>query len=205
MSQAMTYNSLVEDIKNYCERSDDPFISQIPRFIMLAEVRISSEKKPFGLIRTVTGSLNGNVLDKPERWRRTKQFSISVNGRRIPLKQRGYEYCRSYWPDTSVTDIVKYYSDYDFEHFFLVPTPAAQYSFELQYYERPKPLDENNQTNWLTQYAPQALLYATLLEAMPFLKTQERIAEFQGLYDRAIGAIANEDQERLTDNSSTRG
>lgn len=202
MPAAMTYDSLVEDIKNYCERRDAPFITQIPRFIMMAENRIASESKPFGFIRTVSGSLTDSVMVKPSRWRKTKNFSITVSGERTFLYERKYEYLRSYWPDPSVTGQPVYYADYDYEHFLLAPSPSQAFTFELQYYERPVPLDSTQQTNWTTQYAPQLLLYAALMEAMPFLKTSERIPEFQALYDRALAAIKEEDSVRLVDSSA---
>jgi hypothetical protein len=205
MAEVMTYDSLTTDIQTYCERSDDPFVSQIPRFIMMAENRIASEKKSFGLLRTVTGVMNGNVMQKPVRWRKTKNITLITSTGRVTLKLRGYEYCRAYWPDPSKIDVPVYFADYDYEHFFVVPTPAQAYQFELQYYERPEPLDKSNQTNWLTQYAPQLLLYASLIEAMPFLKTSERMQEFQGLYMAALNNIVSEDQERFINASSVRG
>lgn len=201
---AMTYTSLFDDIQTYCERSDAAFVAQIPRFILMAENQIASENKPLGFVRTVTGSLSGNVLAKPARWRKTKNFSLLVGAELTHLYCRGYEYLRAYWPDPAKVDVPYYYSDYDYEHFFIAPTPDLQYSFELQYYELPEPLSANNQTNWTTQYSPQLLLYASLKEAMPFLKTSERIPEFQGLYDRALQAITKEDQERIIDASATR-
>lgn len=205
MHSAMTYTSLVEDIQKYCERDDSPFVDQIPQFIFLAENRLASENKPLGYIKTVSGDLNGEVMVKPVRWRKTKSFSLLVNGSRQYLNNRGYEYCRAYWPDSTKVDIPVYYADYDYEHFFICPKPDLQYNFELQYYELPQPLTETNQTNWNTQYAPQLLLYASLMEAMPFLKTPERIPEFQALYDRAISTITREDQIRMVDAAAVRG
>jgi len=205
MTQAMTYDSLVQDLTDYCERSDTPFLNQIPRFIMMAENRIASESKPLGFQRTVTGTLNSNTLAKPIRWRKTKSLSLIVGAEKKYLYNRSYEYLRSYWPDPSLTDVPYFYADYDYEHYFIAPTPDLNYEFELQYYERPEPLSEVNQTNWTTQYAPQLLLYGAMMEAMPFLKTSERIPEFQALYDRALGAISNEDSSRLVDSAAVRG
>lgn len=199
---SMTYDSLVNDIQTYCERSDSPFLDQIPSFIDLAENRIAIEDKPLGFLRTVSGSLNGAVLNKPVRWRRTRSFSILSGSERKYLFLRSYEYCRTFWPDGSVTAEPKYYCDYDYEHFLIVGTPDQQYDFELQYYERPTPLSTTQQTSWTTQYAPQLLLYGALIEAMPFLKTSERIAEFQGLYDRALQALVKEDSQRIIDASA---
>lgn len=204
MPAVMTYDSLVQDLKDYCERSDSPFANKIPNFIFMAENRIASENKPLGFVRTVQGTLAGNTLVKPVRWRKTRSFSLIIGAERKFLYNRAYEFLRTYWPDPSKTSEPYYYADYDYEHFFIAPTPNLQYSFEIQYYELPEPLSESNQTNWTTQYAPQALLYATLMEAMPFLKTSERIAEFQGLYDRAIQAVVKEDQTRLIDSAAAR-
>jgi len=205
MPAAMTYDSLLQDLQDYCERDDNPFLAQLPRFVMMAENRIASESKPFGFMRTVSGNLSQNVLAKPVRWRKTKSFSLLVGADRKYLYERGYEYVRSYWPNSTLTGEPYYYCDYDYEHFFIAPTPDMNYMFELQYYERPEPLSASNQTNWLTQYAPQILLYACLMEAMPFLKTSERIQEFQGLYTQALSAIIKEDGERASDSTLTRG
>jgi len=199
---ATTYASLKADIQNYAERNDDPFVSQIPEFIALAENRLATEIKALGFLRAVTGSLSSNTLSKPSRWRKTKSFSITASGQRHYLFERSYEYCRIFSPTSATTGVPRYYADYDYEHFFIAPTPDAAYPFELMYYERPEPLSDENQTNWTTQYAPQLLLYAALLEAQPFLKTSERIAEFQALYDRAAQAINSEDQSRAIDASS---
>jgi hypothetical protein len=67
------------------------------------------------------------------------------------------------------------------------------------YYERNQPLDSANQSNWFTQYAPQALLYGSLLQAMPFLKNDERIPVWQSMYDKSIALLKQEDLTRVGD------
>jgi hypothetical protein len=198
----MTYDSLKNDITLYAEREDGPFLAQIPSFIALAENRLASEIKPLGFLRVVTGTMNGNTLAKPTRWRRSRSFAVTVGSQRVFLLERSYEYCRTFAPGSASSGVPRYYADYDYEHFFFAPTPALNYDFELLYYERPEPLSDDVQTNWTTRYAPQLLLYATLLEAQPFLKTSERIAEFQGLFDRAKQAILLEEVARSIDSSS---
>ena len=83
----------------------------------------------------------------------------------------------------------------------LAPTPDQAYTFEVLYYERIAPLSSTNQTNWLTQYAPNAMLYGTLLQAMPFLKNDAR-AIFQQKYTEAITALKTEDVARVGDRSA---
>lgn len=197
--EAMTYDSLMSDIEAYAERSDSAFVTQVPRFIMLAENRIASEVRSLGLVRIVNGVLpiNNPTMAKPMRWRETKTFSyINSLGKVVYLKERRYDYCRSFWPSPAQVAAPRYYADYDFEHFFLAATPDAAYQFELAYHERPDPLSATVQTNWTTRYAPQLLLYASLLEAQPFLKNSERIAEFQSLFSMAKAAIQGEEAMR---------
>lgn len=191
-----TYTALVADIISYAERDDDPFLSQVPRFISLTENRLAAEFRGLGSEKYVTGTLNSNTLAKPARWRETASFSILSNGERIYLQNRSYDYCRAYNP-TNTTGVPRFYADYEYEHYFISPTPAQGYSFELAYYERPVPLGEANQTNYFTQYCPQLLLYGALLEAQPFLKRPERIAEFQALFDRALQGLSQESTRRI--------
>jgi hypothetical protein len=206
MPEAMTYDSLVSDIAIYAERSDSEFLAQVPRFIMLAENRLASEFKGLGHVRIVNFELTqgNNVYEKPARWRETMSFFMSTGSNKKSIKNRSVEYIQTYWPDPIIEDVPEFYSDYDYDHFYIGPTPDGTYPASLTYYERPQPLDTTNQTNWTTRYAPQALLYASLLEAQPFLKQSERIAEFQGLYDRAIGIVSSEDSRRQSDSSARR-
>jgi len=80
----------------------------------------------------------------------------------------------------------------------VAPTPDQAYTFEVLYYERIQPLSSDNQTNWLTQNAPNAMLYGTLLQAMPFLKNDQRQI-FQEKYKEAMDALKAEDLLRLGD------
>ena len=204
---ALTYDSLLSDVQTYCERDDDPFVAQIPRFLLLAENRIASEVRGLGYLRFVGGTMvAGNpIMVKPARWRESSSFNYTdAAGARHYLFERGYDYCRAFWPVQSATAAPKYYANYDFEHFLLAGTPDSNYAFELAYFERPLPLSSTNQESWTTQYAPQLLLYATLLEAQPFLKLPERIAEFKSFYDTAKAAIAGEGSRRTNDQANVR-
>ena len=206
MPAAMTYDSLVNDLENYPERDDSPYIDQIPRFIMMAENRLAKEVRGLGVMQFVQSTLSTSnpILAKPERWRETVSFTITLPTMRMALQPRSIQYCRSFWPDSSEVGVPRYYADYDYEHFYLAGTPDDDYAFELTYYERPEPLSDTNQTNWYTQYAPDVLLYACLIEAQPFLKLDSRTAQFKGLYDNAIAMLGNESMRRMSDNTQTR-
>lgn len=200
-AQVMTYDSLVEDIQQYLERTDDATINQIPRFIMLAEQVIASQIKFLGNLTVNTSNMviATATIDKPARWHKTISMNVTVDGKRQPVFVRKYEYLREYAPDPSVQGTPKFYADYDYTHWLVAPTPDTAYDYEVLYYERVQPLDSTNQTNWFTIYAPQAMLYGSLLQAMPFLKNDERIAMWQQQYDLIINTLKAEDVQRIGD------
>lgn len=214
MATAMTFTTLKQDVQRYLERgsslASDPIVfEQIPRLINLAERRIARELKIQGFINVVTTSVSaGNsVIPKPERWRDTVSMFIGTganNDSRTPLYSRSYDYMRSYWPDATVQGQPVFYADYDYNHWLIAPTADATYPLEILYYQLPDLLDEDTQTNWLTENAPEVLLYGTLLEATPFLKNDERIPVWQNMYDRSAAMLNGEDLGKILDRTATR-
>ena len=214
MSTTVTFTTLKQDVRRYLERggsaTTDPVVfDQIPRLINLAERRAAAELKILGFQNYVTTTLTvgQSVYAKPDRWRDTISVNIGTGAtftNRTFLFPRSYEYLRSYWPNEATTDQPLFYSDYDYAHWLIIPPPAQAYPAEFAYYELPELLDETVQTNWLTEYAPQLLLYGTLLEAAPFLKNDERIPTWQQMYDRAAAITNGEDLGRILDRAAVR-
>lgn len=205
VSFALTYDSLVTTVAEYLERSDVATLQRIPTFITLCEFEIAQEIKTLGQQQVVQSTMEvGNpVLAKPARWRKTVSMNYvdPISGARTPILLRKYEYLRSYWPNPTSTSAPLYYGDYDYDHWLIAPTPDQNYAFEVLYYERIEPLSSDNQTNWLTRNAPNAVLYGTLLQAMPYLKNDQRQI-FQQKYAEAIQALKLEDVTRLADRQS---
>ena len=201
VAEVMTYDSLVDDISTYLERTDEATLDKIPTFIMLAEQILATEIKFLGNLTVAESNMvqSDPVIQKPARWRKTVSLNVTVNGEKFPVFLRKYEYLREYWPSATDTEVPKFYCDYDYDHWLVAPTPADDYAYEVLYYERVQPLDSSNQTNWFTQNAPQALLYGTLLQAMPFLKNDERIPMWQAQYTQVVQTLKIEDISRVGD------
>ena len=199
-SWVMTYDSLTSSIQQYLERKDKAVVDAIPTFITLAEFEIAEQVKTLGQLQLVTSAMtvDNPVLQKPARWRKTVSMNVTVNGEKRPVFLRKYEYLKNYWPDSTQTDVPEFYADTDWDHWYLAPTPADDYPFEVLYYERIAPLSETNQTNWLTQNAPNAMLFGALLQAMPFLKNDQRQI-FEQKYTQALQALKAEDVTRVGD------
>jgi hypothetical protein len=216
MATSMTFNTLVDDLQTYLERgdpSDTTVFDQLPRLINLAEREIAQRLKILGFVTPmISGLIAGTpVYQKPDRWRRTVSMNYAVataanptQNTRVPIYARSLEYCQRYWPDQTATAPPKFVADYDYQHWLIVPTPDLNYPWAINAWLMPALLDVTNQTNWLTEFAPNVLLYRALLEATPFLKNDERIPVWERMYEEQIAGLNGQDIQRIIDRAGVR-
>lgn len=220
MATYVNYTSLVADVSNYIERGQnsitDPTVcNQIPRLINAAERKLAQALKLLGQIEVLVDSpaglqINNPIVTKPDRWRQTVSMNYGTgasNNARSPLFPRDYEYCRNYWPDSTVTDTAQsplFYAEMDYGHWLIAPTPPANFPLEIIAYMQPALLDPGNENNFWTVYTPNLLLYGALLEAAPFLKGDERIPVWQGFWDRELAMLNGQDLQREMDRAAQR-
>lgn len=207
MTTVMTYNSLVNDMRNYAQRgtpSDERYLNQIPQLIMKAEFRLAQACKTLITRPPITGNFirNNNIVAKPSYTRNTVSWNVgtgaSFNVRR-PLFQRPYEYVRLYWQDDGESCEPKFYADYDIEHWIVAPTPDLPYPFEVVVDQRIPPLGPAEQTNFFTETVPNLLLDACMLEADIFLQNWDRIPIRRESYDTSLAGVMGEQARRTTD------
>ena len=109
------------------------------------------------------------------------------------LLYKHVSFIRDYTPNASTTGQPKYYALFDDDTFILAPTPDQTYTVELHYKYRPASLTAGSDggTTWISDNAPDALLYGTLVEAATFLKVPEEVALYQQRFDMALKSLAN--------------
>ena len=199
-SWTCTYDNLVTAVLSYLERQDPAVLAQLPVAISLAEFDIATKLKTLGQLSVAEFAMPlSNVIQKPARWRKTTSMSVTVGGVRRPVLQRKYEYVQNYVASGAPPGPPLYYADYDYDHWLVGPTPDQTYPAEVLYYDRVEPLSSSNQTNWITNNAPQAMLFGTLLQMQSFVKSDARIAVFAQVYEDAMGALKQEDAIRTGD------
>lgn len=204
----MNYNTLTEQIKSYANRSDALFTTQIPNFIQQGINRIYSEAKNIGFEIIINGDIAENAFDinKPANWRETTSFELYTEDQTFSkfLLPRSYEFCKSYWPNQSLISEPEFYADYnDYNKFFISPTADKDYKYKLVYLGVPLFNTENGE-NFLTRRYPRLLFYACMLEAMPFLKDDERLGQFEQLYASSLTDINQDSASRYVDRISDR-
>ena len=202
--QNFTYTQLLTLVPQYAERTDAAFAAQLPTFIALAENRIATEMKQQGFQAVVSGTLpTTSTMAKPSYWKETISFNVTdATGARTQLLLRPLEYLRNYWPNESVQGAPKFYADYNATHFLLGPTPSAALNFELVYYARLQPLVAGNDSNWMTNNAPQALLAAIMVEACRYAKNAARQITWEEMYQSSSGGLKQENSERQADRTT---
>jgi len=210
---AMTFDSLLTDMRRYLERGtveDSEVYNQLPSLINLTERDLATKLKILGNKNVVTSTMVAGtaVYAKPDRWRETCSFNFGVGTpplqNRTPLYPRSYEYCNMYWPNRDERDVPLFYGDYDYQHWIIVPTPVASYPFEVLYWQLLPLLSDENQQNFWTDYAPQVLLYGTLIQAAPFLKDDAEFQRWVTMYGDQLKSLGAQDLQGQTDNTDAR-
>lgn len=112
---------------------------------------------------------------------------------------RSAEYCREYWPDMTQKDYPLYFGDFDFNNFIITPTPLAALPWQLNYYETPEHLSDTNDENWITEQAPDMLLYAALVEAFTYLTQPAEAAAWEAKYQASGQSRGMEAKNREAD------
>ena len=208
----MTFDSLVQDVKDYLERgnlNDAKVIRQIPRLINRAERSIADRLKIQGYqyVLTSTTAAGVPVIAKPDGWRNTISINIGTgtgNNTRRTLRARSYEYLRGLYPNDTQVGLPQFYADYDQQHWIIGPSPASNYPFEAVIWRLPDLLGQTNQQNYLTQYVPNLLLYMTLTGMEPFVRNDNRMALWKSLCEDEFKNVGTQDLIKMSDRAQVR-
>jgi hypothetical protein len=196
----MTYDELVTNIRNYTEVNSNVFTNAvINTFITMAENRILRDIDLDVFKKESTGTMtSGNkFLSAPSDILTHRYLMITNAGDQTFLDFRDTSFMKEYWADGSETGLPKYYSVWDQNTFYVAPTPNSNYSVELGYIYRPAQLSSTNPTTWISNNAPEALLYACLIQAYSYTKgPAEMLNFFNASYTQAIQGLGIEQQGR---------
>jgi hypothetical protein len=186
-----SYSDLQTTIASYLARSD--LTSQIVDFISLGEARLARElrtRKMLVVARadTVAGT---ETVGLPSDFLEMRDVHLRTN----PASPVKYLSPNTFFATARTTDSGKplNYTILASEAQF-APIPDTEYSVQMLYYAKPSVLSDTNTSNIFLANYPDALLYAALGEAEPYLMNDARIQVWSSLYDRAISTISVADQ-----------
>jgi hypothetical protein len=185
------YSSLKTSVASYLARSD--LTNQIPDFIRLAEERLARDlrtRKMLVVARADT-TASDSTVGLPTDFLEMRDMHL----RTTPVQSLTYRSPNAFFAGSRTTDSGKPI-DYTIlaSEIQFAPVPNTAYSVQMLYYAKPQYLSDTNITNAFLANYPDALLYAALGEAEPYLMNDARLQTWASLYDRAITAINTSDQ-----------
>ena len=188
-----TFDSLKTAIQDYQETSETTFVNNLSVFIKEAEERIlkNIELPVFRKNVTGTAAADNTYLATPTDFLAPYSLAVISSSEYEYLLFKHVTFIRSYTPNPATTGTPKYYALFDDNTFILAPTPSTNFTFELHYKFRPASLTAGagSGTTWLSENAPDALLYGSLVEAATFLKTPEEAARYDQRFAQAVAAL----------------
>lgn len=202
VNPAFTYTTLKTAIQAYAENDDSDFTDQIDTVIGLAELRLQKEVDltenrqidstvavASNVDYTTSGALPTNIVFI--RW-----VKLANDGAFLLPKDESFVY--EFNSNSDAESTPKFYCwKQDEDTLQVAPTPSAAITLEVAYNYRLTGLSDSNTLSWLGTNAPDALLYACLVEAMAFMKvTDAQRQMWLEMYKRSLDTLKMEEENR---------
>ena len=174
------YSELQVAVSNYLHRSD--LTDLIPDFISLAEAKLNRVLRLRFMENTTTGdAINPAAL--PTGFVEMISIAAVSNSKTYPLTYISPE---NLYGDSATPCFYTIIGD----SIYFEPSGTGTYS--MNYYKKFDALSSG--VNWLITNAPDVYLYATLLEAEPYLKDDKRIPVWASLLKEGISMLQASDK-----------
>jgi len=197
------FSDLVDNVRNYTETDSSVLTDAIiQQFIDSTEdkVRRTVDLNYYRRYDTATLTVNNPFLPLPGDWEATRYLQlIDANDNRTFLIQKDISFINEFAPDrtSSAAGTPKYYAMYDQDTHMLAPTPNAALTVELAYTYKPPVLSSTTTSNWMSQNAPNVLLYGCVLEALGYLKgPADMIQYYDKMYNKSLKDLASYEMGR---------
>jgi hypothetical protein len=206
-----TYAQLKTAIQDYTENTESSFVTNLPTFIQNAESRIFKlvDLEVFRKNATSELSPGGDpYLSVPTDYLASFSMSITVSNEKQFLLQKDVNFIQEYSPNPATTGVPKYYAFFDIDNFIVAPTPDSAYPVELHYYYKPASLTAGSDsgTTWLSENAPNAMLYGSLVEAYTYMKgEQDMLSMYEKQFTEALTRIKDLAEARENSDAYRRG
>jgi hypothetical protein len=183
-----TYSSFVTTVESYLARTD--LTSVIPDFIQMAQLRMTRDLRTERMLKVATTTPTDNKVAFPTDFLELREMHFQGNPPIILEYQSPDLFFRN--GQTSLSGRSHYFTMLGTE-FQFAPSQNSDYTIQILYYAQPTFISSTTSSNLYLAYYPDALLYATLAEAEPYLMNDPRVQTWSALYDRAIANIKTSD------------
>ena len=185
------YTSFVTTVENYLARDDLGTV--IPDFIELAQERLSRDLRVQEMLKVSTADTTAGDKNIAFPTDFLELREIHIDG--TPVYTLEYQTPDKFFRNgkTHQSGVPTHFTMLGAE-FQFAPVPDGTQTVQILYYAKPDFISTTQASNVYLAYFPDALLYATLAEAEPYLMNDERVQVWASLYDRAITNIKENDK-----------
>lgn len=190
MSTAWTYASLKAAIADHVEDPSDEFDDDVDVLIRLAEDEClkTLDLEIFKATDSVTFTQGNPLAPKPTGYIQCESFFYTVSSVRYFLEQRSYDFLVDYSPNASTEGLPKYWAEVNETQVAVAASPNAAVAAgggTMRFLKRPESIvTVADGTTWLGTNVGDLLFAACMKNADRFDVADERIAMWQGEFDR---------------------
>jgi hypothetical protein len=177
-----TYAELKSAIGDWLNRDDLDAV--IPNFISLAEAQFNRTLRHRKMVTRSDATVDTPYFAVPADWLENIRFQLNTD----PITPLLYV-----TPEQAAEERLKYSVANQplmftmvGQQFQVIPPPNTNYDAELLYYAKIPALSNSNTTNWLLSESPDIYLYGALVQSAPYLKEDDRVGTWAGLYQRFV-------------------
>ena len=192
----MNYSELLSNVRNYTEVGSEVLSDAVLNvFIENVENKIQKQLDldAFRKFQFSSFTIGSPFITLPDDFdfERGVQIKNQITNDRTWLEQRDTTFIDEYNVDrTNNTGTPKYYANWDQNTFIVAPTPDLAYEIELWYNKTPDHLSSTTTTTWLSNNAPEVLIYGTVAEAFSYLKNPTFVQLYEQKYNQAVQGLS---------------
>ena len=192
-----SYTALQASVANWLDRSD--LTSVVPDLILLAEKSLNRTLRTRRMIQRSNATVDSEYSTLPSTFLEMK--AISVQGTyTTPLVYKTAQQIDSQAEQYQSAAKPQFYTIIE-DYFQVQPVPDQAYTLEMIWYQEIPSLASNS-TNHVLANSPDLYLYGSLVAAQPFLREDERLPTWQGLYNKALAEVMAEDTRAVSSGSN---
>ena len=195
------FTELKTEIANFLNRDD--LTNVIPTFIRLAEAKMNRDIRHWRMETRKTALLDNQFTALPIDFLSPVRMTLNTAETKV-LELAGINEISKLRAEAgNATGEPAYYAMID-GSIEVFPSPDADYTIEMLYYEAIEGLSNSITTNWILTYYPDVYLYASLLQSAPYLMEDNRIPVWGAYYTSALETLNQENELAKTGGSGRR-
>lgn len=213
----MNYSELLTNVRDYTE-VDSSVLSDpvIDTFLINVENKIdrtvdSDAQRRYATTSCQVDNAFIDLTSAPSGFRFARAIQIvKSNGERDWMEQVDTTFIDEYSvtrsdASSSTNGIPKFWANWDQKTLILAPTPDEAYTLEMWYDETPERLSSTNTTTYISNNAPEVLLYGVLSEAYSYLKNPQEMQLYQQKFQASLSDWAQDQMGRKRRDEYTDG